>query len=341
MQDIFGSTDRTQPATPGSYGEAPRGYRLPETTRLGRVRLQIADLARSLTFYEGVLGLRTVARHASHAVLAPHGDEAPIVELHELSGARPVPRRGRLGLYHFAILLPDRRSLGRFVRHLAETGTRPGAADHLVSEALYLQDPDGLGIEVYADRPRDTWQRVGRELVMATNQLDVEGLLQAAGDVPWSGMPAGTVMGHVHLHVGDIARAAAFFSEALGFDRTVWHYPGALFLGAGGYHHHLGTNTWAGGGAAPPAPEDARLLEWTIELPDAASLAAAAESLARAGYAAERAGDIANPSDVATRDPWGTQLRLVHREDLAGHARSRTDFRIGFTGRSEPPDGGS
>lgn len=305
--DIFRNAAGAQPATPGSYGEPPRGHRLPEATRLGPVRLQVADLARSLTFYEGALGLRVVDRDASRAPLAAQGDAAALVELHERPGARPSPHRGRLGLYHFAILLPDRASLGRFARHVGEMGARAGAADHLVSEALYLQDPDNLGIEVYADRPRSTWKRVGRELMMATDPLNVGGLVRAAGDEPWSGMPAGTVIGHVHLHVGDLARAAEFFSEALGFDRTVWSYPGALFFGAGGYHHHLGTNTWAGSGAAPPAADDARLLEWAIELPDAASLDAAAESLRRAGYVAER---DAGTAELVTRDPWGTQVRL-------------------------------
>jgi catechol 2,3-dioxygenase len=308
--DIFGDAAGAQPATPGSYGEAPRGYRLPEATRLGRVRLQIADLARSLAFYEGTLGLRVLRREAARAVLGVQGDDTPLVELHERAGVRSAPRRGRLGLYHFAILLPDRPSLGRFVQHLGEIGARAGAADHLVSEALYLQDPDNLGIEVYADRPRSTWRRIGRELMMATDPLDVDGLVRDAGTVPWTGMPAGTVMGHVHLHVGDIAAASAFFSEALGFDRTVWQYPGALFLGAGGYHHNLGTNTWAGSGASPPTEQDAQLLEWTIELPDKASLDAASESLARAGYTAERDGEAGSGPALVTRDPWGTHIRL-------------------------------
>jgi catechol 2,3-dioxygenase len=121
-------------------------------------------------------------------------------------------------------------------------------------------------------------------------------------------MPAGTVMGHVHLHVGDIARAAAFFSDAIGFDRTVWHYPGALFLAAGGYHHHLGTNTWAGRGAAAPAADDARLLEWTVHLPDARSLDALAESVAKAGFPAERG---PGADGLVARDPWGTHVRFV------------------------------
>ena len=309
--DIFGEAEGAQPATPGSYGEAPSGYRLPEGTRLGRVRLQIADLARSLAFYEETLGMRALRRDGSIAVLGPQRDDTPLVELHERPGARPAPRRGRLGLYHFAILLPDRAALGRFVRHLGEIGERVGAADHLVSESLYLQDPDNLGIEVYADRPRSTWRRIGRELMMATDPLDVAGLLRAAGTDPWAGLPGGTVMGHVHLHVGDLPAASAFFSQALGFDRTVWQYPGALFFGAGGYHHHLGTNTWAGSGATPPPAEEAQLLEWTIELPDAAGLDAAAESLVRAGNPAERDGEAGG--GLVTRDPWGTPIRLERR----------------------------
>ncbi|HEX5830893.1 MAG TPA: VOC family protein, partial [Gemmatimonadaceae bacterium] len=159
-------------------------------------------------------------------------------------------------------------------------------------------------------RPRASWRRMGRELMIATDPLDVADLLRAAGTAPWTGMPASTAIGHVHLHVGDLASASAFYSDALGFDRITWHYPGALFLGAGGYHHHLGTNTWAGAAARPPASNDARLLEWTIELPDAASVASAAESLARAGYAAERGGGGEAATELVTRDPWGTQVRL-------------------------------
>ncbi len=300
-------------ALPGTYGDAPSAYRLHDATRLGVVRLQVADLERSLAFYLNTLGFRVVRRDASRAVLAPQGDNTPLVELHEHAGARPAARRGQLGLYHFAILLPDRPSLGRFLRHLGEIGAHAGSSDHLVSEALYLQDPDNLGIEVYADRPRHMWQRAGRELMMAADPIDAAGLIQAAGDVPWTGMPAGTTIGHVHLHVGDLAASSAFFSEALGFDRMVWRYPGALFLAAGGYHHHLGTNTWAGAEAVPSAQGDARLLEWTIELPDHASLALLEESLGRAGYAAER--DASNGPELVTRDPWGTQIRVrVARE---------------------------
>ncbi|HEY5062995.1 MAG TPA: VOC family protein [Gemmatimonadaceae bacterium] len=308
-QDIFGESNDAQPAVPGSYGEAPHGIRLPESTRLGPVHLQVADIDRSLAFYQDVLGLRPLRRDGSHVVLAPDGDDTPLIELHEHPAARPVPRRGGLGLYHFAILLPDRPSLGRFMHHLGEIGVRAGSADHLVSEAIYLQDPDNLGIEVYTDRPRNTWRRVGRQLMMATDPIDVAGLASAAGDGSWSGMPAGTVIGHVHLHVSDIVKAASFFSEAIGFDRMVWRYPGALFLGAGGYHHHLGANTWAGPAATPPAEDDARLLEWTIELPDAESLLAVEESIVRTGHPVERVGGPA-ATELVVRDPWGTQLRI-------------------------------
>lgn len=304
---IFGQVPGDAPATSGSYGEPPSGFRLPQATRLGEVRLQVSDLARSLAFYEATLGLRVLRRDGARVVLAPHGDDRPLVELAERPGARPRPMRGRLGLYHFAILLPDRESLGSFVRHLGDIGARAGAGDHLVSEAFYLQDPDNLGIEVYADRPRDAWRRVGRELMMATDPVDVPALVAAAGQGAWAGMPAGTVMGHVHLQVGDTARAGEFYGEALGFDRTVWSYPGALFFAAGGYHHHLGTNTWAGHGAVAPGDDEARLLEWTIEVPDDGSLAAAGDSLSRGGFAVQRE---PGAGGLVTRDPWGTQVRL-------------------------------
>lgn len=302
---LFGEALDAVAALPGSYGESPKEFRLPDATRLGRVSLQVSDLSRSLEFYQGVLGFREVERGDASTVLAARGSDRPLVELHERPGARAPSRRGGLGLFHFAILLPERVALGSFAQHLADIGAYAGASDHLVSEAFYLQDPDNLGIEVYADRPRESWKRVGRELMMATDPLDVGGLVQAAAGLPWQGMPEGTTIGHVHLHVGDLAKASDFYSDALGFDRMVWHYPGALFLGAGGYHHHLGTNTWAGVGATPPSPDDARLLEWRIQLPDDASLAALDRSLTGSGYQAER-----QPGSLTTRDPWGTQVRV-------------------------------
>jgi catechol 2,3-dioxygenase len=287
-----------------AHGIAPTGYRLPEATRLGRVVLQVADLERSLAFYQEVLGMRVVTRGAGLAALGAERGETPLLELRERAGVAPVSRRGLLGLYHFAILLPDRAALGRLLRHLAELGVRAGSADHLVSEAIYLTDPDGLGIEVYADRPRETWALNGRELAMATDPLDVDDLIQTAGAERWSGMPAGTVIGHVHFHVGDLDQAAAFYHKGLGFDKTVWNYPGALFLGAGGYHHHLGTNTWAKG-ARPASDEDARLLEWEVLVPTRHDATAALDSLAGTGVSVARGAD-----GGTALDPWGTPVRV-------------------------------
>ena len=292
--------------TPPSPGLPPPGFRLPAPTHVGAVRLQVTDLGRSLAYYERTLGLAVLERDGGAARLGAHGGGAALVELREGSAARPVRPLSRLGLYHFALLLPGRDHLGRFLAHLAARGLRPGAADHLVSEALYLHDPDGLGIEVYADRPRESWQ-VGRggELAMATDPLDLASLIRAGGGEAWAGMPAGTVMGHVHLHVGDLGRAHAFYHAALGLDLMVWSYPGALFLAAGGYHHHLGLNTWAGD--VPPAGEgEARLLEWELVLPDAASVAAAAASAEGTGHPVE-----ADGAHRRLADPWGTRLRLV------------------------------
>jgi catechol 2,3-dioxygenase len=286
---------------------APPGYRLPADVELGLVRLQVGDLDRSIGYYDRVLGLRVLESTPETAMLAAQGADIPLIELIELRGAAPVPRRGRLGLYHFALLLPDRPSLGRFAAHLAALGEYAGMADHLVSEALYLTDPDGLGIEVYADRPSSGWRVEDGVLAMATDPLDLEDLARAAGTQPWTGMPAGTHMGHIHLHVGDLVAAAAFYHGGLGLDRVVLKFPGALFLSAGGYHHHLGTNTWAAG--APTAVAgDARLLDWTLRLPAASDVSAAARSLAAFGHRVRQ-----DSADTVATDPWGIDIRLAPR----------------------------
>ena len=283
-----------------AYGIAPPGYQLPGGTRLGRVSLQVSDHERSLAYYRDLLGLQVVRQDISSAHLAVHDAGDHLIELHHERGTRPVPRGGTLGLYHFAILLPPRTALCQFVRHLVAAHVQFGAADHLVSEAIYLWDPDGLGIEVYADRPREAWQTHGRELRMTTERLDLRSLMDDAGLDAWNGMPAGTTMGHMHLSAGDLDAARSLYHEGLGLDLTVWSYPGALFLSAGGYHHHLGTNTWALG-ARTPTESDARLLEWELVLPSQADIDAAAASVRAAGHDAQ-AGLIT--------DPWGTSLRL-------------------------------
>ncbi len=285
-------------------GIAPLGYRLPDDTRIGRVRLQVGDLDRSLSYYQKVLGLEVRERSEGFASLAPAGGGDVILELEERRGARPVPRRGLLGLYHFAVLQPDRPSLGRFVAHLSEIGTHAGMSDHLVSEAVYLTDPDGLGIEVYADRPRDSWVAANGQLAMATKPLDVQGLIESAGEKKWDGAPKGTRMGHVHFYVGDIDTAAGFYHAGLGLDKIVWSYPGALFMSAGGYHHHVGVNTWAEG--SPVATDDdARLIDWELLLPDRMSTERAARSLESAGVEVTHADGF-----IEASDPWGIKVRL-------------------------------
>lgn len=296
-------------------GEPPIGYRLPEEAHVGRVVLQVADLDRSVEFYATVLGLRQGDRGGASpdrwARLSAKDDTRSLIELRERPGARRVPRRGLLGLFHFAILVPNRPTLGRFLRHIVDRQVPLGAADHMVSEALYLTDPDGLGIEVYRDRPKADWI-VRNGLVMGgSDPIDSSGLLDAARGAEFDGMPAGTQMGHVHFHVGDLEVAGAFYHAALGFDRVPWPLPGALFLSAGGYHHHVGLNVWAAGSPAAN-DQDARLLEWELRVPSAADVGAAASSLAAAGY------DVAaGMEDAMSSDPWGITVRIRAQSDPA------------------------
>ena len=186
------------------YGVRPAGYRLPAETHVGTVRLKVSDLDRSLAFYEGLLGMHVLARDTDTVQLGAAGSDEPLLEL--VPGAQPrTSGRGRLGLFHFAVLLPDRPSLGRLLGHLLRAHVQPGAADHRVSEALYLQDPDDLGIELYRDRPRAEWKTLGEEIAMASDPLDGAGLLAEGNGAPWNGMPAGATIGHVHLqflHIG-------------------------------------------------------------------------------------------------------------------------------------------
>lgn len=283
-------------------GVAPPGFRLPDATRLGPVRLQVSDLARSIDYYQRVIGLRAETTADDSATLTARDDDRPLVILRTRPGVTRG-RRGAFGLYHFALLLPDRAALGRFAAHLSAQNIRAGMADHLVSEALYLWDPDGLGIEVYADRPRATWQYRDREIAMTTDPLDITGLIAGTDGTAWDGMPKNTTIGHVHLNVGDLGEAEAFYHRALGFDKTAWSYPGALFLSAGGYHHHLGTNVWSPGPA--PAADQARLLAWELIVPSHDDVVSATRSLRGAGYGFNDTGH-----GVRVADAWGTEARL-------------------------------
>jgi catechol 2,3-dioxygenase len=242
------------------------------STHLGTVSLTVADLARSVRFYGDVLGFSPVERSGTAALLSAGG--APLLELVEQPGAWPKPPR-TTGLYHFAILVPSRVDLARSLRRLAEKRwPLQGAADHLVSEALYLADPDGNGIEIYRDRPREEWPLRDGQVQMTTDPLDVDGVLgelsQDGG--AWEGLPAGTTIGHIHLHVADLRKAEDFYCGILGFDVTQRGYPGALFVSAGGYHHHVGLNIWAGSGAPPQPAGTAGLRHCSVVLPDYSSL---------------------------------------------------------------------
>jgi len=266
------------------------------------VHLQVSDLPRSLSYYEQVLGLRPHSVTDRSAIFTPHSDERSLLTLHTRRGVTAA-RRGTFGLFHFAILLPERAILGQFAAHVASLGLEVGMADHLVSESLYLRDPDGLGIEVYADRPRDTWRRHGRELAMTTDPLDIRALIADSRGKTWAGAPPGTTMGHVHLHVGSLAAAEAFYHRALGFDKTVWTYPGALFMSAGGYHHHLATNVWSAG--PEPSADEARLLEWELVLPSEDDVPELERSIRGSGHGVEN-----SPKGLLTADSWGTSVRI-------------------------------
>ncbi|MBT9258691.1 MAG: VOC family protein [Clostridiales bacterium] len=241
-------------------------YVLPETTELGQVELRTGDLSRSLRFYHDLLGLEILEKGPHEAWLAPLQGSEPILRLLEIPGAPPQPRH-RAGLYHVAFRVPSRVDLARILRRLLDARWPfQGFADHLVSEALYLPDPDGNGLEIYRDRPRDTWQRTSHGYAMATLPLDLEGLLDELQGGEGGPLSPGTVVGHVHLHVGDLEEATKFY-ENLGFEVTLRGFPGAMFLSAGGYHHHIGLNIWAGRNVLP-APKDAAGLEsFTILLP--------------------------------------------------------------------------
>ncbi len=239
-------------------------------TTVGRVALTVRDLATVRDFYERVVGLRALETGEGRVLLG--AGDTPLVELVEDRAAPPRPPR-TTGLFHLAILVPDRAELARSLQRLVETRwPLAGASDHLVSEALYLGDPEGNGIEIYRDRPREAWQRDGGELRMATLPLDLNDLLGELDGEPVAGsaVPPGTRMGHVHLNVADLAASERFYAGLLGLDVTARTYPGALFLSAGGYHHHIGLNTWRGEGVPAPPAGSLGLRSFEIVVPSAA-----------------------------------------------------------------------
>ncbi|PYE47934.1 VOC family protein [Deinococcus yavapaiensis] len=287
-------------------GQAPPHHTLPATVRLSTVTLQINDLDASLDYYTRIIGLHLHQQEGRTARLGTP-DGQILLELREKKGVKYAPHRGRLGLYHFALLLPTRDDLARFVRNALSLGVHVGAGDHHFSEATYLQDPDGISIEVYRDRPREDWQVTeGGEIVGRGDPLDLQALAATASTTPWTGLPNGTTIGHMHFYVGDLDNAARFYHAGLGFPKVTWSFiaPFGLFMGAGGYHHHIGVNTWAAG-SAPSGENDARLLTWDLVLPDQTTLDRTIASLHAEGFATTTTTD-----GVLASDPWGITVRL-------------------------------
>ncbi|KAB2333095.1 VOC family protein [Cytobacillus depressus] len=269
---------------------------------VGEVNIKVKDLHLASDFYEKMIGFKILEKADRKAVLTADG-KTPLVTLEQPADVIPKTERTS-GLYHFAILLPSRADLSVFLRHLLQTGYRFGAADHYVSEALYLNDPDGNGIEVYCDRPAEKWNWKNGLVDMATVQLDGEGIL-AESDAEWTGLPVDTLMGHIHLHVGDLHKAEEFYTKGLGF-QTVSYYPQAAFLSTGGYHHHIAINTWQGTGAPTP-PENSVGLKWyTLVFPNKEARDNVLKQLQEIGAPVkEEAGEF------ITHDPAGNVIRLV------------------------------
>jgi catechol 2,3-dioxygenase len=276
-------------------------------TAIGSVRLTVSDLARSRDFYERAIGLSVVdQRDDGTLALGPSGGPA-VVELHGDPGAPALDRRAT-GLFHLAILLPSRRDLALALARLARARwPLDGASDHLVSEALYLSDPDGNGIEIYRDRRRDEWPHRDGQLQMATNPLDLDNVLGELGDgeTVQAQVPPGTTIGHAHLQVADLGSVEEFYSGVLGFDVVVRGYPGALFVSAGGYHHHIGLNAWHSAGSGPPRPGSVGLRSFDVVLPNDEALTAVLGRVRTAGISTENA-----DGGTLVRDPSGNAVLL-------------------------------
>jgi catechol 2,3-dioxygenase len=279
---------------------------LPGDLRVGPVHLRVRDLDRSVPFYEESIGLRLHRRQNGIAVLGTVADE--LLVLHEEPDARPAGRHA--GLYHFALLHPSREELARAARRLIETRTpASGASDHGVSEAIYLPDPDGNGIELAADRPPERWGDLRDPTAMGGPEpLDMDSLLGLVdGEAVRAQAADGLAVGHLHLHVGDIERALDFYRDVVGFE-VMTLLPSAAFISAGGYHHHLGLNTWRGEGVPPAPPDAVGLVRWTVLLGDESELAAVRERIGAAGIPHEE-----RDGGLLVRDPWDNELLLATR----------------------------
>lgn len=274
----------------------------PDTT-LGYVHLNISDFDKSLPFYQEVLGYQVHRRAGDTAYLG--AGQADMLVLTERHGA--VKPRFATGLYHFAVLVPSRLELARSLKRLVETEyPLQGFADHLVSEAIYLSDPDGNGIEIYRDRPRREWYDAQGKIQMATDPLDVRGVLAELNGhaAAWRGLDTTTKLGHMHLQVANVGAAQEFYTNILGFDLIARYGPSAAFVSAGGYHHHIGMNTWNSAGAPPPPPESIGLRDFLVRLPNLAELGKVLDRLHAAGIPLEE-----QDEGVLVRDP--SQIGMI------------------------------
>ncbi|MGG3625138.1 VOC family protein [Bacillus gobiensis] len=274
-------------------------------TFVNQVDIKVQNLERSLAFYQNVIGFQLLEQADNKAFLTADG-KTPLLIIEQPEYVIPKQPR-KTGLYHFALLLPSRPDLASVLNHLIEIGyPLQGASDHLVSEALYLGDPDGNGIEIYADRPSSLWDWNDKEVVMATKALDADGLLAEGKGLQWTGLPAGTLLGHIHLHVSEMENTKEFYTKGLGFQIVSRYGNQALFLSTGEYHHHIGLNTWNGVGAQKPAENSVGLKSFSLVLPDEETRKKTIEQLTTIGAAVKKENDI-----VITHDPSGNQIQLI------------------------------
>ena len=255
-------------------------YQFPPQAKIAYAHLQVSDLEESLKFYQGILGLHIVSESEEAIYLSPTGQTPYLIALTERKGAT-TQQHFATGLYHIAIRYPDRPALANAVLKLLQIGwPLQGASDHGVSEAIYLPDPDGLGIELYRDRPQIEWPKQGDQIAMISAPLDINDLLTEVSQHNGAyNIHPDTDLGHIHLKVSNLANTERFYNQLLGLDVTQRDYPGALFLSAGGYHHHVGANTWNSENAKPPADDAVGLLSYAFALPDEISWRAAIKRL--------------------------------------------------------------
>ncbi|MBT2679925.1 VOC family protein [Bacillus sp. ISL-35] len=279
-------------------------FHQPPVTFVGRVDLKVQDLERSVAFYQNVIGFKVFEKTERSAKFTADGRNV-LLSVEQPEDVVPKQRR-TTGLYHFAILLPRRADLANILKHFVQARfPLQGASDHLVSEALYLADPDGNGIEIYIDRPASGWTWNESQVVMTTDPLDAESLLEEDKGGSWNGLPAGTVMGHIHLHVSELAKTEDFYTKGLGFDVVSRYGPQALFISTGKYHHHIGLNTWNGVGAPKPAENSVGLGSFSLVLPDEESVKETIARLSSIGASVTEENGV-----IVTVDPSGNRIKL-------------------------------